>query len=95
MPFAAVLSAGLGTRRLSRDVRIHGEYWGVSGLCVGVFNTAACDYPDIRPPAEQIYGISLFQAHSPLMFASRIMLPNSLYCLLRSAAKSPPHIPTG
>jgi hypothetical protein len=38
-----VLSAAksaLGTSRLSKDVRIHGEYWNVTGLTRDIANSA-------------------------------------------------------
>jgi hypothetical protein len=33
----------LGTGLPSRDVRIHGEYWRLSGPCAGVFRTVGLD----------------------------------------------------
>src|SRR5215831_20239154 len=40
-------------------------------------------------------GTDLWKAQSALMFASRITRPNSLYCLLKRAAKSAPHMQSG
>jgi hypothetical protein len=41
--FAALHMSARGTGLPSENVRIHGEYWRVSGPCAGVFRTAALD----------------------------------------------------
>src|SRR5262249_42529193 len=52
-------------------------------------------------PMERTHQVSghhtrlIVSAQSALMFASRITRPNSLYCLLKRAAKSAPHIQAG
>jgi len=39
-----------------RDVRIHGEYWRVSGLSAGAFCTAALDVPMRASPENPMIG---------------------------------------
>ena len=54
-----LLTTGIGTRRLSKHVRIHGEYWRVSGTSAGVFSSLAL-HPQAAVTPKQRWGVKPF-----------------------------------